>query len=499
MKKFKIIKLLIAFILLPCFLLTGCKNDSIIEDNSPIKNAILMELGERQNIFKQENMLSLKYEIEDNSIIKIDENGNITALKIGQTYIIAKHNEVQKRCCVNVILAENMGEIFEIDYYNSWRDKMGKLGSKLVVDNVFYKANIGFVYNHADNCPLIVKNNISYLNVKTNRLGWLILWSDMKSKAHFAVNMETLQCAILDAKSITGIREEDNNFLKNIYPDAENIKIDENFQIEYLNELQKYIITSNGKIIFEIEYSDINESFGTDNFLPRIGFAGINEATCYTLADIKRFSENGTTDKFVGEDWLAIGDSITHWGAEYLVEVSQRLGVNNYINAGIGGALLSEYSSGIVINSVVNRIKNNVFAKGNYGLITIFAGTNDYGYNAPLGEIGSNDTATFAGAIKFTMDYFIQNYPNSEIVVINALYRIGIEGGNFYLYNKILKNIVDEYTIKNNNVLFIDMYNESGITASNQENYTKDGLHPNTEGYKLVSQCIIENLNKKFI
>ncbi|MFV5687121.1 SGNH/GDSL hydrolase family protein [Flavobacterium sp. ZT3R25] len=217
---------------------------------------------------------------------------------------------------------------------------------------------------------------------------------------------------------------------------------------------------------------------------------------------------------FLGDsmtDKRRIGTTCVYW--EYLGEL---LGIEPFVY-GI---------SGNQWNDIYKQSAKLDEEKGtNVDAILIFAGTNDYNHDTPLGEFFSettrqtnfngkevtrkyrtpnlNDT-TFCGRINKAMSYLKNNYPQQQIIIMTPIHRGFAKfneknvqpdenycnGEGLYIdsYVAILKQAASYWAVP-----LIDLYSISGLfpMADAQSQYfhdkEKDRLHPNALGdYRLA-------------
>lgn len=181
------------------------------------------------------------------------------------------------------------------------------------------------------------------------------------------------------------------------------------------------------------------------------------------------------------------GDSITADNGSYVEYLKTILGLETAYNCGIAGTSIS----GTDDDAFVNRYGNYSNEFSDSDLIFIFGGTNDFGNAATLGNIEntSADTTTFYGALKNLCENLNSLYPQAEIVFATPIYRDDYNGMKLSNYCQAIKDVCNEYNIK-----CIDLYNESGITADNNDIYLRDGIHPTPEGYALLAENIAKLL-----
>lgn len=215
-----------------------------------------------------------------------------------------------------------------------------------------------------------------------------------------------------------------------------------------------------------------------------------------------------------------LGDSMTqkpkdgssvYW--EYLTEL---LGIEPFVY-GISGHQWDD-----IFDQAV-KLKNE--RETNIDAIFIFAGTNDYNHNIPLGEFYNEtmketnhngkvvmrkyrvpiyDDTTFCGRINKVMSYLKTNYPTQQIIILTPLHRGYAKfnegnvqpeenfcnGQGLYLdaYVNILKQAASNWAVP-----IIDLYSVSGLypLSDSHTRYFRiketDRLHLNSEGnYRLA-------------
>jgi lysophospholipase L1-like esterase len=138
-------------------------------------------------------------------------------------------------------------------------------------------------------------------------------------------------------------------------------------------------------------------------------------------------------------------------------------------------------------------------------LVTIFAGTNDFGRNLetnkPFGVVGDTTQSTFCGTVDYTLKLIINKYPKAKILYILPLPRT-----NQNIPNHINKKLVDyvnaiKEICENNCIPTLDLFRNSNFFINNSEflnTFMPDGLHPNDEGHKRLKP-VISDFIKKYI
>lgn len=225
------------------------------------------------------------------------------------------------------------------------------------------------------------------------------------------------------------------------------------------------------------------------------------------------------------------GDSITT-GNQWSYYVTQILGFASHHNVGVGSAtwacrkqtlndityqtqeydaedfagISSGYESTTDPVEIQKRCNNcakvhvqkfiDEVTKGQYPIPDIFAfamGTNDSDKTAAYNAIatGTNYPSgdmlfTLAGAMKWCIQKIHETYPSCKIYVLLPIQRYA--GGNENNLEKIeiMKDIAKAFSVE-----VIDMYSNCGISSMLENGtgpYLRDGLHPNTDGQKLMGK-----------
>lgn len=142
-------------------------------------------------------------------------------------------------------------------------------------------------------------------------------------------------------------------------------------------------------------------------------------------------------------------------------------------------------------------------------LVVVFGGTNDFGHSdAPLGKLTDKTNTTFYGALDVLFSLLKEKYPDSKIVVLTPLHRIGEEStcglpiGKDYRkpegshplkdYAKALKEKAKEHSLP-----IIDLFEEQRLNPNDEEvkeKYFIDTTHPNALGHELLAEIVAQKL-----
>jgi lysophospholipase L1-like esterase len=230
-------------------------------------------------------------------------------------------------------------------------------------------------------------------------------------------------------------------------------------------------------------------------------------------------STGGTpTSKWAGKVWNVIGDSITEVNfranTRYHDYIKTSIGctVNNY---GISGTGYFTPSTSGGTNAIYQRISSLPTAD----LVTVFAGTNDWGQvgkTLVLGTMGdTNGVNSFYGAVDSTLSQLISKYPTgTQIAVFTPIVRSSggawFDGANSagVTLSQISDAIIQ--VCKKYSIPCLDLYRNSAPlapwNATNKSTYfcppsgtidvpNGDGLHPNDAGHKILADKILSFLN----
>jgi len=208
-------------------------------------------------------------------------------------------------------------------------------------------------------------------------------------------------------------------------------------------------------------------------------------------------SEKNLSTQWDGKRVAYLGDSMTqkwrdgtsvYW--EYLVEL---LGIEPYVY-GISG-----HQWGDIYDQAVKLYTER---GTDIDAIFIFAGTNDYNHNIPLGEFYSETSKetnhngemvirryrvpiindiTFCGRINKVMSYLKDHFPQQQIIVMTPIHRA------FAKFNET--NVQPEESFANGQGLFLDTYVNTLREASSHwavpliDLYTISGFYPLTDAH----------------
>ena len=198
--------------------------------------------------------------------------------------------------------------------------------------------------------------------------------------------------------------------------------------------------------------------------------------------------------RWTGKRYTSVGDSITwqHEKTNYLPDneplkgyqyyVIERLGIGTFINNGVSGMTMAKYDGWT--NSFIDKYKS--ISWGNYDLITIALGTNDFGNGGgcEVGDVDSSDVSTFYGAYNTVINYILTVNPKIRIILMTPFQRKGqntlnSKGYKLIDYVNAVINLGEKWSCP-----VYDCYRLSGWNESTFSIYTVDGLHGSADGFE---------------
>lgn len=209
-----------------------------------------------------------------------------------------------------------------------------------------------------------------------------------------------------------------------------------------------------------------------------------------------------TDNKWKGGIGTFFGDSITEGvntseGKVYWNYLSEILELSIAEPYGLAGSCISSKSdTGTSIAPFTARYKE---IRKDADFIVVFGGTNDYGFNTPLGNEEDISDISFYGALYEMLTGLKKEYPEAAIVFMTPLHRTGFGKLNYDSYRNDAGFTLDDYieAIKIQcaklEIPVIDTNTVYGLNPSDnyvKENFLTDGLHPNEKGHKILAERI---------
>jgi lysophospholipase L1-like esterase len=212
---------------------------------------------------------------------------------------------------------------------------------------------------------------------------------------------------------------------------------------------------------------------GTDLICHNVGFTGT------TLTD-----HNGTT--YIPFSMNRLADAVT----------SRDFSSQDKNATTIGG----------VFPTRLNTLKSIDFSEVDF--VTLFYGTNDWGYNKILKS--ADDTAAankqrtnVEDALKYSIKTLLTAYPHLQIVVITPYWRsagagldsdVNANGAGVYLYE--YADYIQKVAEESYHVPTINLYRTSGVNAITKRHYTSDGTHPTERMKHIIASRILHTINE---
>lgn len=203
-----------------------------------------------------------------------------------------------------------------------------------------------------------------------------------------------------------------------------------------------------------------------------------------------------------------IGDSITY-GANtdsdnvYYKIINEMVGFSNVYADGVTGSCYSVTSNyGSTITPITQRYQN---IPNDCDLIVIFAGSNDWGHNTPIGTITDMTDISLYGALNTVISGVLEANPGVRLVLITPLHRWGFgdytedtgnngQGYPLKAYVDAIKNCAEMWGVP-----VIDLFSTGCLNprvSAIKTNYVTDGLHPNAKGHNILAKRILPMLEE---
>lgn len=233
---------------------------------------------------------------------------------------------------------------------------------------------------------------------------------------------------------------------------------------------------------------------------------GISDADLNTL--IEQQKQNTEHIKrlfpFMGGRFSALGDSTTvgnpsEDGDNYswTSSLAKLCLFKEVKNVGENGSKITRNSTDIG-RSFVERCS----VISNQHCISVFGGVNDFNYNSPMGNFGSDDETTFYGALKKVLLTLTENNPRAKTFFITPMKTNNVHdtfakndlGFTLTNYVEAIKKVADYYSIP-----VLDLYASSTVSPyipTLKSEYMKDGTHLNNAGQDRIATQIASFINQ---
>jgi len=219
-------------------------------------------------------------------------------------------------------------------------------------------------------------------------------------------------------------------------------------------------------------------------------FAYYNEQSKKSV-DTKTINLTTRQRRWQGKKWYVCGDSITN-NALYQDPIKAMLQLTGYTTDGNPGQTIAGCTANIIATPTL---------LASYDLVTIFAGTNDYGGNYPLGTIADAKTvASTYGSLQKAIDTIFTAYPSIKLAFFTPMQRGVFAGSPTYPapnglgfkledYVKAIKDVCAIYSVP-----VCDLFYISGFNSYTLATWTNDNLHPsplgNTKMYPIMGNFL---------
>ena len=187
-------------------------------------------------------------------------------------------------------------------------------------------------------------------------------------------------------------------------------------------------------------------------------------------------------------DSITEGEKLSSQSQTYAALLGNKIGALAVRNYGLGG-------SAVAGNHPDRFLDRYVAMDPNANVIFVFGGTNDYGFDTPLGTFGDRHQETFYGGLNQLMCGLQQMYPSAEIVFLTPLRRENDGKKNKYgnTLNQYAQAVIDMAGFYNFRVL--DLYTPGNLNFASQKSvYMRDGIHPSAKAHGILADYIYQQM-----
>ncbi|MCH9267552.1 SGNH/GDSL hydrolase family protein [Pediococcus acidilactici] len=263
-----------------------------------------------------------------------------------------------------------------------------------------------------------------------------------------------------------------------------------------------YIYWNKNNSELEIEQPPVN----VVNSRFQLGWFNTDNKVIYMSTDSKFIKIVPKTqsdyDLSANDNLTFVGDSITYGlhATDSSHSYPSVIAKNTHLtvfNEGVSSATWQNGSNDDSI-SLVTRSKSIDFTRGN--TVVLFAGTNDFAQNLPIGKSDDTTDKTLFGAINNTLKNIYAKNSKADVRLIAPMWRARINDATKFedietttnslgLY---LKDYVDAILEIGNkyHLPVLDLYHKLNINQLNYSAWLADGLHPNDDGYQKLANII---------
>ncbi len=206
---------------------------------------------------------------------------------------------------------------------------------------------------------------------------------------------------------------------------------------------------------------------------------------------------------FEGKKIVFLGDSVFDYSAQDSISIPgyvskltdtacYNLSVGGTTAASVGDDSFSDVVKNLQEKQATGRDAKRFFnevGSGDDAIFIIEYGINDYFQNT--------DTSDFKDGLTEGIRVLKENYPSCEVMLVSP-YRIGAsnggeepgeEGNMLSTYVTAMEDVSEE-----ENVLYLDLFNNSGITFENSGDFLTDAVHPNINTNLYLARMIVESM-----
>lgn len=225
-----------------------------------------------------------------------------------------------------------------------------------------------------------------------------------------------------------------------------------------------------------------NSNLPNETAIKRLGISTNNKLT---IDGVEQTTSSGgsATSRWSGKVWDVLGDSITYgYGSvPYHTHIKTDKGISTVNNYGLSGTTIAVRSGRT--DSMLERYVNMSDAD----LITVMGGVNDLIQVIPLGVMSDRVNNTFYGACHLLYKGLFEKFLGKSIGVITPIQKTG-SNTSLKTYVDAQKEVAAYY-----NLPVLDLFNQGGFPSevtTFKDLYMPDGLHPSTDGHKLLAKRI---------
>lgn len=218
------------------------------------------------------------------------------------------------------------------------------------------------------------------------------------------------------------------------------------------------------------------------------------------------YISNDSIREYRGDDGIVMGTNLNIQGKQIIMNVlgdSITAGENLNSQSQTYAALLGNKIDALAVRNYglegstvagnhPNRFLDRYVAMDpDANVILVFGGTNDYGFDTPLGNFGDRHQETFYGGLNQLMCGLQQMYPTADIIFLTPLRRQNDGnknkyGNTLYQYAQAVMDMASFYDFR-----VLDVYTPGGLYFVGQMPvYMKDGIHPTAKAHSILADYI---------